>query len=78
MVGYDRIGDMYYDVVSVLIKFMRVLDSDAMLYYFVCMIEVGEEFCFIFRCLVVFVAEDVFNADPCVFLLVVVVVQGFE
>lgn len=48
MVGYDCIGDMYYDVVSVLIKLMCVSDPDATFYYFACMIEVGEEFRFIF------------------------------
>lgn len=72
---YDWQGDEYYDVISVFIKFIWGLDLDVVLYYFVCMIEVGEDLCFIVWCLVIFVFEDVGFVDFQVFGIVVVVVD---
>lgn len=57
--GYDKKGDMHYDVISAFIKSMRGSDVDATLYYLARMIEAGEDPKFIARRMVIFASEDI-------------------
>jgi len=57
--GYDKKGDMHYDVISAFIKSMRGNDVRATLYYLSRMIEAGEDPKFIARRMIVFASEDV-------------------
>jgi putative ATPase len=57
--GYDKKGDMHYDVVSAFIKSMRGSDVKATLYYLSRMIDAGEEPKFIARRMVIFASEDI-------------------
>ena len=62
--GYDKKGDMHYDVVSAFIKSMRGSDPDAALYYLARMLYAGESVTFIARRIMICASEDVGNADP--------------
>jgi len=57
--GYDKKGDMHYDVVSAFIKSMRGSDVKATLYYLSRMIDAGEEPKFIARRMIIFASEDI-------------------
>ncbi len=57
--GYDKKGDMHYDVVSAFIKSMRGSDVTATLYYLSRMLDAGEDPKFIARRMVVFASEDI-------------------
>jgi putative ATPase len=57
--GYDKKGDMHYDVVSAFIKSMRGSDVKATLYYLSRMIQAGEDPKFIARRMIVFASEDI-------------------
>ncbi|MCL2445006.1 replication-associated recombination protein A [Candidatus Saccharibacteria bacterium] len=57
--GYDKKGDMHYDVISAFIKSMRGSDIDAALYYLARMIQAGEDPKFIARRMVIFASEDI-------------------
>ena len=57
--GYDKKGDMHYDVISAFIKSMRGSDVDATLYYLSRMIDAGEDPKFIARRMVIFASEDI-------------------
>ena len=57
--GYDKKGDMHYDVVSAFIKSMRGSDVTATLYYLSRMIDAGEEPKFIARRMIIFASEDI-------------------
>ncbi len=57
--GYDKKGEMHYNVVSAFIKSMRGSDVDATLYYLARMIDAGEDPKFIARRMVVFASEDI-------------------
>src|SRR5664279_200043 len=57
--GYDKKGDMHYNVISAFIKSMRGSDVDATLYYLVRMIDAGEDPKFIARRMVIFASEDI-------------------
>ena len=57
--GYDKKGDMHYDVISAFIKSMRGSDVAATLYYLSRMIEAGEDPKFIARRMVIFASEDI-------------------
>lgn len=57
--GYDKKGDMHYDVVSAFIKSMRGSDVTATLYYLSRMIDAGEDPKFIARRMVIFASEDI-------------------
>src|SRR5690606_20504291 len=52
--GYDKKGDMHYDVISAFIKSMRGSDVEATLYYLARMLEAGEDAKFIARRMVIF------------------------
>lgn len=57
--GYDKKGDMHYDVISAFIKSMRGSNVDAALYYLARMIDAGEDPKFIARRMVIFASEDI-------------------
>lgn len=57
--GYDKKGDMHYNVISAFIKSMRGSDVDATLYYLSRMIDAGEDPKFIARRMVIFASEDI-------------------
>ena len=57
--GYDKKGDMHYDVISAFIKSMRGSQVEATLYYLARMIQAGEDPKFIARRMVIFASEDI-------------------
>ena len=57
--GYDKKGEMHYNVISAFIKSMRGSNVDATLYYLARMIDAGEDAKFIARRMVIFASEDV-------------------
>lgn len=57
--GYDKKGDMHYNVISAFIKSMRGSDVDATLYYLARMLQAGEDPKFIARRMVIFASEDI-------------------
>lgn len=57
--GYDKKGEIHYNVVSAFIKSMRGSDVDATLYYLARMIDAGEDPKFIARRMVIFASEDI-------------------
>lgn len=67
--GYDKQGELHYDLASAFIKSIRGSDPDAALYYLARMIEGGEDPQFIARRLVISAAEDVGLANPNALLL---------
>jgi len=57
--GYDKKGDMHYDVISAFIKSMRGSDVNATLYYLARMLDAGEDPKFIARRMLIFASEDI-------------------
>lgn len=57
--GYDKKGDMHYNVISAFIKSMRGSDEKATRYYLTRMLDAGEDPLFIARRMVIFASEDV-------------------
>ena len=57
--GYDKAGEMHYNVISAFIKSMRGGDATAALYYMARMLHAGEDPKFIARRMVVFASEDI-------------------
>lgn len=57
--GYDKKGDMHYNVISAFIKSLRGSNVDGTLYYLARMIEAGEDAKFIARRMVIFASEDI-------------------
>lgn len=57
--GYDKKGEMHYNVISAFIKSMRGSNVDAALYYLARMIDAGEDPKFIARRMVIFASEDI-------------------
>lgn len=57
--GYDKKGEMHYNVISAFIKSMRGSDVDATLYYLSRMLDAGEDPKFIARRMVIFASEDI-------------------
>ena len=62
--GYDKKGEMHYNVISAFIKSMRGSDEKATLYYLARMLQAGEDPKFIARRMVIFASEDVGLAQP--------------
>ena len=60
----DKGGDSHYDAISAFIKSMRGSDPDATAYWFLRMLEGGEEPRFLMRRILIHAAEDVGLADP--------------
>ncbi len=78
IVVYDKKGEMHYDLISALHKSMRGSDPDAALYWFVRMIEGGEDPLYIARRMVRFASEDIGNADPHALPLAMAAVEAFN
>lgn len=76
--GYDKKGDMHYDVISAFIKSMRGSDVTATLYYLSRMIDAGEDPKFIARRMVIFASEDVGLAGNGALALAVATFQAIE
>lgn len=76
--GYDKKGDMHYNVVSAFIKSMRGSDVRASLYYLSRMIEAGEDPKFIARRMVIFASEDIGLAGNGALSLAVATFQAVE
>ncbi len=57
--GYDKKGEMHYNVISAFIKSMRGSDATAALYYLARMLDAGEDPKFIARRMVIFASEDI-------------------
>jgi putative ATPase len=62
--GYDKTGEMHYNVISAFIKSMRGSDATATLYYMARMLQAGEDPKFIARRMVIFASEDIGMAAP--------------
>ncbi len=62
--GYDKAGEMHYNIISAFIKSMRGSDPNATLYYLARMLDAGEDPKFIARRMVIFASEDVGLAAP--------------
>ncbi|HET7827648.1 MAG TPA: replication-associated recombination protein A [Candidatus Saccharimonadales bacterium] len=62
--GYDKAGEMHYNIISAFIKSMRGSDASAALYYMARMLQAGEDPKFIARRMVVFASEDIGMAAP--------------
>lgn len=76
--GYDKAGEMHYNVISAFIKSMRGGDDTATLYYLSRMLQAGEDPKFIARRMVVFASEDVGLAAPAALNLAVSTFQAVE
>ena len=76
--GYDKKGEMHYNVISAFIKSMRGSDVDATLYYLARMIDAGEDPKFIARRMVIFASEDVGIAASPALNLAVATFQAVE
>ncbi len=76
--GYDKKGDMHYDVISAFIKSMRGSDTRATLYYLSRMIDAGEDPKFIARRMVIFASEDIGLAGNGALGLAVATFQAVE
>lgn len=57
--GYDKKGEMHYNIISAFIKSMRGSNVDATLYYLARMIDAGEDPKFIARRMLIFASEDI-------------------
>lgn len=62
--GYDKTGEIHYNVISAFIKSMRGSDPTASLYYLARMLQAGEDPKFIARRMVIFASEDIGLAAP--------------
>lgn len=76
--GYDKKGDMHYDVISAFIKSMRGSDERATTYYLSRMLDAGEDPKFIARRMVVFASEDIGLAGNGALALAVATFQAVE
>lgn len=76
--GYDKNGEMHYNVISALIKSLRGSDVTATLYYLSRMLDAGEDPKFIARRMVIFASEDVGLAGNGALSLAVATFQAVE
>lgn len=76
--GYDKKGEMHYNVISAFIKSMRGSDVEATLYYLSRMIDAGEDPKFIARRMVIFASEDIGLAGNGALALAVSTFQAVE
>lgn len=76
--GYDKKGDMHYDVISAFIKSLRGSDQRASLYYLARMLQAGEDPKFIARRMVIFASEDIGLAGNGALSLAVATFQAVE
>jgi putative ATPase len=76
--GYDKKGDMHYNVVSAFIKSMRGSDENATTYYLSRMLDAGEDPKFIARRMVIFASEDIGLAGNSALALAVATFEAVE
>jgi putative ATPase len=76
--GYDKAGEMHYNIISAFIKSMRGSDIKATLYYMARMLQAGEDPKFIARRMVVFASEDIGLAGNGALSLAVATFQAVE
>ena len=76
--GYDKKGDMHYDIISAFIKSLRGSDVTAALYYMGRMLQAGEDPKFIARRMVIFASEDIGLAGNGALALAVATFQAVE
>jgi putative ATPase len=76
--GYDKAGEMHYNVISAFIKSMRGSDASATLYYLARMLQAGEDPKFVARRMVIFASEDIGLAAPAALNLAVSTFQAVE
>lgn len=76
--GYDKKGEMHYNVISAFIKSMRGSNVEATLYYLARMIDAGEDPKFIARRMVIFASEDIGLAGNGALGLAVAAFQAVE
>lgn len=76
--GYDKKGEMHYNVISAFIKSMRGSDPNATLYYLARMLQAGEDPKFIARRMIIFASEDVGIAASPALNLAVATFQAVE
>lgn len=62
--GYDKNGELHYNIISAFIKSMRGSDATAALYWMARMLQAGEDPKFIARRMVIFASEDIGLAAP--------------
>ena len=76
--GFDKGGEMHYNLISAFIKSLRASDIDASLYYLARMCQAGEDPKFIARRMIVFASEDVGIATSGALTLAVSTHQAVE
>lgn len=76
--GYDKKGEMHYNVISAFIKSMRGSAVEASLYWLARMLQAGEDPKFIARRMVIFASEDIGIAAPAALNLAVSTFQAVE
>lgn len=76
--GYDKKGEMHYNIISAFIKSMRGSDANATLYYLSRMLQAGEDPKFIARRMVTFASEDVGIAASSALNLAIATFQAVE
>ena len=62
--GYDKAGEMHYNVISAFIKSLRGSNATAALYYMARMLQAGEDPKFVARRMIIFASEDIGLAAP--------------
>ena len=76
--GYDKNGEVHYNIISAFIKSLRGSDANASLYYMARMLQAGEDPKFIARRMVIFASEDVGIAASPALNLAVATFQAVE
>lgn len=76
--GYDKAGEMHYNLISAFIKSMRGNDVNATLYYLARILQTGEDPKFIARRMIIFASEDVGLAATAALNLAVATFQAVE
>ncbi len=76
--GYDKNGDMHYNIISAFIKSMRGSDTAATTYYLARMIQAGEDPKFIARRMIIFASEDIGLAGNGALSIAVATFQAVE
>jgi putative ATPase len=76
--GYDKNGDMHYDIISAFIKSLRGSDEKAATYYLSRMLDAGEDPKFIARRMIIFASEDIGLAGNGALALAVATFQAIE
>ena len=76
--GYDKNGDMHYDLISAFIKSMRGSDENATIYYLARILQGGEDPKFIARRMVIFASEDIGISAPAALNLSISTFQAVE